>query len=142
MSVKEWLFGSNDPEAAKKRAEATADALRDKYDWEKVKAPRSWYPKVPGEELCGYYGGQTVKNGNFGEYSVVIVHVPRQGTFTVSGVRIVQLADAAMVGKGHPVRVVYRGTKPLSGEREMKLFDLYIAEGDPMSEEDLPVVNG
>lgn len=142
MSVKEWLFGNNDPEAAKKRAEATADALRDKYDWQKVKAPFTWHPREPGEELCGYYGGKTVRNGRFGQYEIVLVHVPRRGTLTVSGIRIIQLMDAAMIGKGHPVRIVYRGTKPLQDDHEMKLFDLLVAEGDPIAEEDLPVVNG
>ncbi len=141
MKVKEWLFGSK-PGDAKKRAEATAEVLRDRYGWQKVTAPRTWRPTVPGEELCGYYGGKTSRSGVYGQYDVIVIHVPHRGTFTVSGTAILQLVDSAMVGKGHPIRIIWKGEKVLDEVRTKKLFELFIAEGDPLAEDELPVMPG
>jgi len=119
--------------------------LRERYQWKRVEAPRAWRPRMLGEELVGFYGGKTVRNGQFGQYEVVIVHVPARGTFTVSGARIVQLLDASGIEPRWPVRVVWRGRVPLEptadGEvREMKQFEVFVAEGDPVAAEDMPLV--
>jgi hypothetical protein len=102
--------------------------LRKQYDWQKVKAPKTWYPKLPGEELIGYYGGRTLKNGRFGQYEVVVIHVPMKGAFLLTGTMLIQLLDAACCSPGDVVRIVWQGRKPLDGDREMKLYELYTAE--------------
>ena len=63
----------------------------------------------------------------------------------ISGTRVVQLADASNVGAGWPVRIVWRGYVALpdseDGEkRQMKQFDFFIAEGDPLAEGETPRV--
>lgn len=113
------------------------DDLKERYDWKRIRAPKRWSPKDPGEELLGYYGGKTVRNGSYGQYEVVLVHVPNSSTMMISGVQIVQLTDAANIQLGWPVRIVWLGTV---GERKMKCFDFFVAEGDPVSPEDLPKV--
>lgn len=119
--------------------------LRARYAWKQVEAPKTWRPKMPGEELVGYFMGKTMRNGRFGQYEVVLVLVPHRGVFMISGTRIVQLADTAAVATGWPIVVVWRGSLPLpvndDGEvRSMKLYDLFVAEGDPLSAEEMPRV--
>ncbi len=118
--------------------------LRSRYEWRAVEAPKTWRPKMLGEELVGFYGGKTVRPGQWGQYEVVIVHVPVRGSFMVSGTRINQLIDASGIGVGWPVRIVWRGKVTLAepsrdGEvREMKQYDVFVAEGDPLSPEEMP----
>jgi len=115
-------------------------AILDRYKWKKVQAPRTWTPKEIGDELVGFYHGQSVRNGSFGQYTIVIVHVPLEGAFMVSGVKVVQLVDSALIKPGWPIRIKWNGYKKLAADREMKDFDVLVAEGDPISEEDLPEV--
>lgn len=116
--------------------------LQDKYEWKKVEAPRRWNPHNPGDELCGFYGGKTLRTGSYGQYEVVLVHVPNKGTFMVSGVRIVQLVDASGVEVGWPVRIIWGGTVALSDapDRRMKTFQFFVAEGEPVAPERLPKI--
>ncbi len=116
------------------------DSLVSRYEWKKVEAPKTWRPKHNGEELVGFYGGKTSRTGQYGQYEVVLIHVPRRGTFMISGTRIVQLADAANINVGWPIRVVYLGTVALAEEKTMKQFDVFVAEGDPVSPDELPVL--
>lgn len=119
-----------------------AEVLRDRFRWRTVEVPRVWNPKEIGEELLGYYGGRTCKNGPHGQYEVVIIHVPYRGAMIVSGTEIIQLVDAALVQKGHPLRIIWRGREKLASDNgwEKKRFELQVAEGDPLHEEDLPQV--
>jgi hypothetical protein len=120
---------------------ATGDALRERFKWKKVAAPVPWKPTHNNDELVGYYGGQTLRDGQYGQYRVIIMHVPGEpAPFTVSGTRIIQLFDAALVGIGHAVRVQYLGMKDTGNGHSMKDFNVYVAEGDPISESDLPQV--
>lgn len=116
--------------------------LKARYAWKPVEIPKTWRPRTLGEELVGFFGGKSVRNGAYGQYEVVLVHVPGRGSFMLTGVRIVQLADASGVDVGWPVRIVWHGTKKIDTddgeERRMKLFDLFVAEGDPVAEGDLP----
>lgn len=120
--------------------------LRSRYEWKQVEAPKTWRPKMIGEELVGFFGGKTLRNGQWGQYEVVLVHVPLRGSFMVSGTRINQLADASGIGVGWPIRIVWRGKVRLAeptpdGEvREMKQYDVFVAEGDPLSPEEMPSV--
>jgi len=132
------------------RADAEVDAgktILERYRWKEVHAPKTWYPKIPGTELVGFYGGRTTRNGSFGQYDVVLVHVPMRGSYMVSGTNLMQLVDAAMIDVGHPVRIVWDGHKSLGAdaatgkEKTMKLFKLSIAEGDPLDAVDLPRVS-
>lgn len=118
--------------------------LTTRYEWKKIEAPKRWNPKMLGEELVGFYSGKTIRNGKFGQYEVVLVTVPRRGVFMVSGTRIVQLVDAAVIEPGWPIRIVWRGSIKLPGEEErsMKNFEFFIAEGDPVAVEDLPQIRG
>lgn len=124
-------------------AKATASQLREKLKWNRVKAPKPWTPRYDDDELIGFYGGRTLKNGRFGQYEVVLVHVPYEGTWTVSGVRIIQLLDASLIAKGAPVRIVFKGNKPLGidevdgRQKHMKLFELYVTDGEPMSDDEV-----
>ena len=124
----------------RKEETATERAFREKYGWRKVQAPRSWRPRDPGEELFGYYGGRTLRNGTYGQYEVVVVHAPRSHTYTISGVKVAQLFDASLISKGHPVRVIFKGEEQLSNGHTMRQFELLVAEGDPMREDELPQV--
>jgi len=120
--------------------------LKSRYEWKQVEAPKTWRPKMLGEELIGFFGGKTLRNGRYGQYEVVLVHVPRRGSFMISGTRVSQLIDAAGIDIGWPVRVAWRGQMTLpekEGDEEkkyMKLFDVFIAEGDPVSPGDLPAI--
>ncbi len=114
--------------------------LKSRFTWKKVHGPRIWRPKVPGEELVGYYGGKTLRNGAYGQYEVVVVHVPIKGTYLISGIQVVQLVDASSIDVRWPIRIVWRGTEALDEERTLKKFEVFVAEGDPIAEEDVPEV--
>lgn len=111
--------------------------------WRKINAPTTWKPQ-PGEELIGYYGGRTLRDGQFGQYTVVIVAVPYKGTYMISGTKLIQLFDSAMLARGEAVRVKFLGRKDISTEdekREMKEFELYVGEleaADDMPAEETP----
>lgn len=122
-----------------KRTE-TEKRILERFEWKKISAPRAWAPQVTGEELVGYYGGRTMRNGSFGQYEVVLVHVPVKGSLTISGIKIIQLLDAAMIRRGHPVRVIYKGHELLANGNTMRQFELFVAEGDPINEDELPQV--
>ncbi len=120
-------------------------ALREKYEWKKVVAPKTWRPKFNGEELVGFYGGRTMRSGSFGQYEVVIIHVPARGSFMVSGTQVIQLIDASAADVGDPVRVVWGGYLKLGEgedgrEKKMKLFEVYVVEGDRLGPEDMPAI--
>lgn len=116
-------------------------AVKETYAWKKVEAPKRWNPIDPGEELCGFYVGKTTRSGAYGQYEVVLIHVPGRGTLMASGVRIVQLVDASGVEPGWPVRLVWRGLQPFPGtDKRMKLFEFFVAEGEPMAPESLPKI--
>lgn len=98
----------------------------ERFSWAKISAPRAWRPKE-GEALSGYYAGRTLKNGSFGQYEIVLVHVPYEGVYTVSGVAIINLIDAARIELDHPIRIVFAGKKKFDGDKSVKLFELYVA---------------
>jgi hypothetical protein len=121
-------------------SDITKQVILDRYKWHKVQAPRTWAPKEVGDELVGFYHGQSVRLGSFGQYTIVIVHVPLEGAFMVSGIKVVQLVDSAMIKPGWPMRIRWLGYRKLAGDREMKDFEVFVAEGEPIAEEDLPDV--
>src|SRR3972149_1075097 len=108
----------------------TAEQIRTRYKWQKVHVPKHWRPKKVGEEIVGFYGGRTLKTGNFGQYEVMLIHVPSLGSFTLSGTMLIQLIDASMIDMGHPIRVVWGGQKQLDGDKKMKIFEVFVAEGE------------
>lgn len=128
--------------AREMKQEATVKEVKNTYEWKKVAAPKRWNPRDPGEELCGFYVGKTARSGTYGRYEVVLVDVPDSGTFMVSGVRIIQLVDASQVEPGWPVRIVWRGYQPVGGVqgKEMKMFDFFVADGEPTAPERLPKI--
>lgn len=117
-----------------------ADDIRELYKWRKVEPPRSWRPTEDRQELCGFYGGKTIRNGLHGQYEVAIIHVPMTGTWTVTGVDVIQKIDAAVIPIGHPIRVVWTGTKELGNGHTMKTFEVMVAEGEALKAEDLPTL--
>ena len=118
--------------------------LKNRYEWKQVEKPKAWRAKAPGEELIGYYGGKTLRDGKFGQYEVAMIDVPHTGSFMVSGTEAIQLFDAAQIGIGWPVRVVWEGVQEwgepdAAGKKKtVKKFKVFIAEGDPISPEYLP----
>ena len=136
--------------------DALVGNLQSRYTWRKVERPKPWRPKLVGEVLLGFYGGKSVRTGTFGEYTVVIVHVPSLGSFTLSGVQVIQKFDVVDLKIGWPVRVVWQGNEDLgevveetetagvktkkTKKKQMKRFDVFVAEGDPVSADELPKV--
>ncbi len=97
-----------------------------KSKWRKIDAPRTWNPTQVGEELIGNYGGRTMRSGAFGQYEVVLIHTDDRA-FMVSGVRIIQLIDAAILESFETIRIVFQGWQAIAGgEKKMRLFDLYV----------------
>lgn len=114
--------------------------LLERYKWRTVTAPRPWNPTEPGEELVGYYGGRTLRNGVHGQYEVVIVHVPMDGAYMLTGVRIAQLIDASMATIGHPVRIIWKGRVETGAGHQMKQYEVMVADGEAIPAEDLPEI--
>jgi hypothetical protein len=108
-----------------------------KVKWKEVEAPTSWRPRK-GDELIGWYAGKTVKNGRYGEYTVITVLVPYQGAVMVSGSKIIQLADTAMIRPGEPIKIVYCGKIDIGEDRKMKTFKMYMGEGESLATENIP----
>jgi len=141
-----WETGEVVVAEAAEAAKTNASIL-ERYHWKEVHAPRGWYPTVPGSELVGFYGGRTTRRSTYGQYDVILVHVPARGSFMVSGTKLMQLVDAAMIDVGHPIRVVWEGHQPLGinaatgEEKKMKLFKVLVAEGEPIDAADLPRVS-
>lgn len=116
------------------------DEIRQRFKWRKVQAPRPWTPKESGEELVGYYGGRTVRTGAYGQYEVVLVHVPLTGSFMITGTRLIQLLDASLINPGHPVRIVWKGLVETAREHQMKDFEVFVAEGEAIPVDAMPNV--
>lgn len=117
-------------------------ALAERCGWKKVQAPIPWQPKKLGAELVGLYGGRTVRKGPFGQYDVIIMHVPKRRSYMVSGTRIIQLVDSAMLEPGDMIRVVFQGFMELADDKKMRLFDLYIPEERTHKDTEIPVTHG
>lgn len=108
-----------------------------KVKWKEVEAPSTWRPRK-GEELVGYFMGKTMKNGKFGEYSVITVLVPYKGAVMISGTKIIQLVDTSLIRQGEPIKVVYCGQIDIGGDKKMKTFKMYMGEGESLATENIP----
>lgn len=102
--------------------------------WRKLKSPTPWRPSLPGEELAGYYLGKSVRQGAFGEYTVVLIGVlDEAGTVgtpkMVSGAAIVNAVDGSNIQIGALLRIVYGGLVEISNDRKMKAFEVFLGEG-------------
>lgn len=117
-----------------------SDEIRERFKWRKVTAPKTWRPTEVGEELVGYYGGRTMREGSFGQYEVVLVHVPLGGSYMVTGTHLIQLMDASMAVVGHPIRIVWQGMKETAAGHNMKTYDVLVAEGETVPAEALPAI--
>lgn len=121
-----------------KAKETTADLVA-RYNWKRLETPRPWAPKK-AEELVGYFLGITLRDGVHGQYSVVLMAVPDQGVYTISGTVIIQLVQAALVPIGSPLRVKFLGFAETALGRNMKRFEVLVADGEALAEEDRPEV--
>lgn len=122
------------------KATQAAERFKARYGWEKVLVPRVWRPK-PGDEILGFYGGRTLRNGQFGQYEVVIIVVPHKGAFTASGTGLINLIDAAQVAIGHPIHIRYLNKELIeSTGKHFKVYELFVAVGEPIAPEDMPEV--
>mgnify|MGYP007047028315 CR=1 FL=1 len=108
--------------------------LKDRYEWKTVKGPRRWRPENDGAEIAGFYGGRTVRDGKWGQYTVIIVHVPGRGSLTLSGTKLVQLMDSSMAGVGDPVLIKWVGYKDIGDGRQMKNYELRVAASERTEE--------
>lgn len=120
-------------EQNKEKEERIQSAILQKFTWRKVTAPKPWHPK-PGESIAGFYGGKSVKNGKFGQYQTIFVRIPGRGTVMVTGARIVQLIDAAMVEVGTPVHIAFQGKQDIGNDRTMNVFELNVADENAVEE--------
>lgn len=120
------------PEELKDAVEQAKQQLLGRFRWKTVEMPRVWRLRMTGETLVGYYGGQTLRNGSYGQYAVALIHVPLRGAMLVSGTEIIQLIGASMAAIGAPVQIVFNGLETTSKGHEMKRFDLKIGEGEPI----------
>lgn len=120
--------------------EEEQETLAHRYSWKKIHAPRTWSPKAIGAELIGFYGGRTTRQGVYGQYDVVLVHVPQRGSYMVSGCQILQLIDASMIEVGGPIRIRFGGHQALSDNKAMKIFELFVAELPVEESTDIPIV--
>lgn len=120
-----------------------AEDIRKRFAWRQVEVPKAWLPKEVGTELVGFYGGRTLRQSgrtDSSQYEVALIHVPNGGCVTVSGVKVMQLLDAANIEKGHPVRIIWQGTTETSKGYIMKLYNVLVADGDPVPVDALPTV--
>lgn len=109
-----------------KKSKGGAEKLRQRV-WRKVKAPKIWRPD-PGELLEGVYGGRTLRNGVYGQYEVILVRVPAESTtYIISGVKIIQLVDTALLSIGEDIRIHFVGDIALKEGRTMRDFELFVA---------------
>lgn len=90
-------------------------------------------PARAERELVGHYGGKTIRGGAHGQYEVAIVHVEEGPPMLVTGTKAIQLFDAAEISPGWPVRLRYLGMVATRSGRLMKDFELYVADGLPIS---------
>lgn len=121
--------------------------LLERFQWQKVRAPQTWRPQKNGDQLVGFYGGKSVRKGYHGEYTVILVHLPKIGSYMVSGTGIIQLIDSTMVKPGHPICITWKGSKVFGKDAEgknktVKQFELAVAEGDPLGDEILVQLAG
>lgn len=126
-------------------AKKQAIELHELHQWRKVEAPAYWSPTEVGEELCGFFINKSTRSGQYGDYEVVLVAVPGRGAFVITGTRLVQLVDASGVTPGQPVRIVWQGLQSLGydgegNKRTLKLYDFYVADGEPLSAAELPSI--
>lgn len=102
-------------------------------EWQKVKHTRTWQPTFPGEEIVGFYLGQSQRVGPYGLYKVATFavmdaegrHIPLLAT----GASLIAQIDEGGVQQNEFVRVVFGGTKDLGSGRAVKLFNVYTAVG-------------
>ena len=101
--------------------------------WHKLERPAPWKPTEPGTELVGYYLGQSLRDGQFGQYNVALLSVPSgdgySRPFTISGTAVISKIDAGVVVIGQLLRVTFQGWKDLGKDRKYKQFDVYVGEG-------------
>jgi len=122
----------------------STEHIREQYKWRTVQTPIAWRPSEEeiGTELVGFYGGKSLRDGPHGQYEVILVHVPMDRSYMVSGTRVVQLMDASLAPVGHPVRIVWKGYKETGRGHQMKLFEVLVAEGQAVPAEALPEIEG
>ncbi len=112
----------------------------ERLPWKKVEAPIFWRPREVGAQLVGFYMGRTLRTGSYGQYEVVMIFVPGEGAYIVSGTKIVQLIDASGLTRGEPVKVLWMGEEPLKEGKKMKMFEVYTIDEEKMADEDLPAM--
>lgn len=102
--------------------------------WHKLSHPKTWKPTEAGEEIVGYYLGQSVRDGQYSQYVVVLLAVPTGHGFTqpyvVSGTALISAIDAGQVEEGYLIRIVFGGMKDLGNGKNLKLFEVYVGEGE------------
>lgn len=130
---------SNAQRATNVVALSIEERFRQRFEWVKVRAPQPWQPAA-GEELGGYYCGRTIRTGSFGQYEVVLIAVPRVGMFTASGSELIRLIDSALLTRGHPVRILFKGLEQskTNAARTVRHFELLISAGNPIPEHEIP----
>ncbi|MDB4278107.1 hypothetical protein N9917_00605 [Deltaproteobacteria bacterium] len=101
--------------------------------WHKLERPESWKPTAPGTELIGYYLGQSLRDGQYGQYNVALLTVPSgdgySRPFTISGTTLISAIDAGQVKDGQLLRITFQGYGESARGHNYKKFDVYVGEG-------------
>ncbi len=111
--------------------------LRKKHKWKKVNAPKAWRPRTIGEEIVGFYGGRTIRNGPYGQYEVALIRTTDVRAYLVTGVSIIQALDAANLTTEQAIRIVWMGDKDLGRTDDgkpkfMHMYEVYVADLHPI----------
>ena len=112
--------------------------IRERFQWRKVRTPIRWDPTSEGQELVGYYGGITRRDGKWGQYDCVLVHLPGQDSFFISGTKLVRLIHSSGVNVGHPIAIKWLGLVKTNSGKDMKDFELEVAQAPPVPVSALP----
>ena len=100
--------------------------------WVKVDRPTPWRPPHAGDELVGEYVGRSTRPSSHGTgvYGVITIRT-NDGVFTLSGVVITSLFEAANPPSGAAVRIVYKGEQHAAmGGYAYRTYDLFLAKDE------------
>lgn len=110
-----------------KSSPSTETVIANGKKWKRVERPRPWKPQA-GDVVVGTFLDRRMREGQTGSYEVMLFRTA-DGTFSVSGVVIMDLLDGA--GPLEPektlLRIKFLGNRPIEGtDLYFKDFELFV----------------